>query len=102
MFPDLDISPAVPPSMVRLITERVQALKARGATHILVQIPAEDFARTIDAVMKSVCYPFRPVLAGAVCVPWEKDFVGVMARADKTHLHPILFDQHGREVEEIK
>lgn len=102
MFPDIDITPCVPQAMARDITALVNKLRGQGATHILVQIPAEDFAATINAVMQSVCYPFRPVLAGAVCVPWEQAHVGVMARADAQHTHPILFDQHGREVAEIK
>lgn len=102
MFPDLDISSAVPPMMARAITERVNALRSKGATNILIQIPAEDFARTMDAMLKHVFYPFRPTLAGASCTPWEKDHVGVLARVAPEHNHPLLVDLNGREIAEIK
>jgi hypothetical protein len=102
MFPDLDISPAVPATMVRAITEQVNALRSKGATNILIQIPAEDFARTMDAMLKSVFYPFRPTLAGASCAPWEKDHVGMMARMSPEHHHPLLVDLNGREIAEVE
>ncbi len=73
--------------------------KLAGATHWLIRVPAEDFANTIDKVMPKIRGPFRPTICGQPCDPWEKSFVGVMARVDKQQKSPIIFDAKGGEHE---
>jgi len=96
-FPTYAIDDLVPLAVVRDVRRTISDLKTRGATNILIQVPAEDFANTIDAVTKRVFWPFHPTLCGEAVSPWEKAYVGVMARADRYQTQPILFNADGSE-----
>lgn len=99
MFPKLAIDNVVPPSILRDIQREVSKLEASGAKNLLIQIPVEDFAVTMDEVCKHVFYPFSPVLCGQPAAPWEKSFVGVMAQMDNQQRHPIIIGADGKEYE---
>jgi hypothetical protein len=96
-IPAIAIDGCCPPAIVRDLQRLVDSLRAKGSTHLLIQIPAEDFAASIDAVVKQVCYPFTPMLCGCPCAPWEKDHLGVMHRADPTQMTPNIITPTGRE-----
>jgi hypothetical protein len=100
-IPRIALDDHVPDSILRDVRKTMSQQRLQGATHWLIRVPAEDFATTIDKVMKKVRGPFRPTICGQPCDPWEKSFVGVMARVDKQQKGPIIFDANGREHEVI-
>jgi hypothetical protein len=46
----VDIANFIPPAIARDLKRMVEDLRARGARHILIQIPNEDYATTLLAV----------------------------------------------------
>lgn len=93
-----------PGSIVRDIRRTADKLREQGATQLLVQIPAEDFATSINAVItaQSLFVPFEPTMCGLPCAPYEGAIVTVMGKASADQKHPILFDHSGRGIAEIK
>lgn len=96
-FPSIPIDHHVP-TAIRADVYRVLAdLRAGGGSAFLINVPAEDFARTMEAVTQHVHYPFTPTLCGEAIAPWERAEIGVFARADMKQTTPILFTADGRE-----
>lgn len=96
-FPSMAIDEHVPPAIRRDIARMLDNLRAAGGSAFLIQVPAEDFARTIDAVARSVLYPFAPTLCGEAVAPWEKQEIGIITRARREHTSPLLYTADGRE-----
>lgn len=98
--PKLAVDKVVPVS-IRLDVARVISAQPARAQVTLINIPAEDFASTIDALMRSqpIFMPFTPTLCGYPIAPWEKDIIGVMARQDVSEDRPIILTASGAEQE---
>lgn len=93
----VDITNFIPPAVARDLARLVEDLRARGAQHILIQIPSEDYATTLLAVSQHLCMPFTPTFHGCAVAGWDGDHVGVMAQAAPTERHPTIFTADGRE-----
>lgn len=93
----VDIASCIPPAIARDLRRLVDDLRAKGAQHILIQIPHEDYATTLLAVAQHMFVPFTPTLFGCAVAGWDGDHVGVMAQAAPTETHPTIFTADGRE-----
>lgn len=94
---DFDITNFIPPAIARDLKVMVEDLRTKGAKHILIQIPNEDYATTLMAISQHMFMPYTPTLFGCAVAGWDGDHVGVMAQASSNHKHPTLFTADGRE-----
>jgi len=99
-WPVIALDDFVPASIVRDVNREVGKLFALGAKGILIQIPIEDLAKTLDAVMASgrVTGPFEPRLCGWPVAGWEQGHVAVMGQKPKEP-RVRIYDATGKEHE---
>jgi hypothetical protein len=87
----------VPESVRRDLQKLIRSVTDKGGDVQLLNVPAEDFGRVIDAAVRTIPHPFTPTLCGIPIAPWEKEHLGVMAKAAPSLPAPTLFTADGRE-----
>lgn len=94
---DFDITSFIPQAIASDLRRMVEDLRAKGAKHILIQIPNGDYATTLLAISQHTFIPFTPTFHGCAVAGWDGDHVGVMAQIAPSEKHPTIFTADGRE-----
>jgi hypothetical protein len=98
MIPKIPIDDLVPPAIVRDVARVAGELRAKGGTHLVAQVPADDLAGVMNALAPRIGHPFSPTLCGLPVMPYEGAAVSVMGRQGAAP-KPMLYGADGSQME---